>query len=113
MVVRTREIGGIVVFDIGGDVTRSQPLLLHQAVKTMLEQGKIRILLNFEKMGFIDSSGIGEIVASHTSVTNIGGEIKLARISPRLRLILEITGIIEVLSIYDTVEAALADFTRP
>ena len=112
MVITTREIGGVVILDIEGDITRSRPLYLHQVVKTQLNQGKDRILLNYEKMGFIDSSGVGELVSSHTSVNNLGGELRLARISDKLRLILEITGLINVFSVHDSVDAALAGFLR-
>jgi anti-anti-sigma factor len=112
VVVTSREIGDVVVFDIEGNVTRSRPLHLHEAVKSRLEEGKVLILLNFEKMGFIDSSGVGELFSSFKSITDLGGALKLARISPEFRLILEVTRLIEIFRVFDTVDDALADFSQ-
>ena len=82
MVIDKREKNSVVIFDIDGEIRRSDitDVTLHQLVKEELEQGKKHILLNFEKVGFIDSFGVGEILASYISTHNLGGKLKLARI---------------------------------
>ncbi|MGA2363330.1 MAG: STAS domain-containing protein [Candidatus Aminicenantales bacterium] len=115
MDIKTRDYNSIIIFDIDGEIRRSDmtDATLHQLVKTQLEHGKRDILLNFEKVEFVDSFGVGEILASYISTSNLGGKLKLVRISKRLYLIFQVTGLIRVLSIYEDEAAALESFGKP
>ncbi|MCX6560871.1 MAG: STAS domain-containing protein [Candidatus Aminicenantes bacterium] len=79
MLISKREKEGIVIFDVDGEIKRSDiiDVTLHDLVKAVLEEGRRFILLNFEKVGFIDSFGVGEILASYISTHNLGGKLKL------------------------------------
>jgi len=114
MIINRREKNSIVIFDIVGEIRRSDitDLTLHQLVKQQLESGKKDILLNFEKVEFIDSFGVGEILASYISTQSLGGKLKLARISRKLFLIFQITMLNKVLDIHEEEEAALASFFK-
>jgi len=114
MVIGRREIGDVAVFDIEGEIRRSDSMdaTLHQLVKARLESGRTDILLNFEKVDFIDSFGVGEILASYISTQNIGGRLKLAGISKRLFLVFQVTQLTRVLDIQDNEEKALASFSK-
>jgi anti-anti-sigma factor len=81
-------------------------------VKEELENGKKHILLNFEKVDFIDSFGVGEILASYISTHNLGGKLKLARISKKLFLIFQVTMLTKVLDIFDEEDLALRSFLK-
>jgi anti-anti-sigma factor len=113
-IITSRSAGDIVIFDIGGEFTRWGQALptLSELVKAKLNEGENRILLNFEKTGFVDSYGVGELTASFISTRNSGGMLKLCRIPDKLDLIFKITGLDKVLSIYPTEEAALEAFSR-
>jgi anti-anti-sigma factor len=114
MDIKKREKNGIVIFDIEGEIRRSDitDLTLHQLVKDQLESGQKHILLNFEKVEFIDSFGVGEILASYISTHNLGGKLKIARISKKLYLIFQITMLTKVLEIFDEEEMALQSFIK-
>ena len=114
MVIKTREMGDIVVFDVEGEIRRSDVMdtTLHQLVKAQLDAGKRNILLNFERVEFIDSFGVGEILASYISIQNQGGKLKLAKISRKLYVIFTVTMLHKVLEIFDTEESALASFPK-
>jgi anti-anti-sigma factor len=114
MVIDKREKNSVVIFDIDGEIRRSDitDVTLHQLVKEELEQGKKHILLNFEKVGFIDSFGVGEILASYISTHNLGGKLKLARISKKLFLIFQVTMLTKVLDIFDEEDLALRSFLK-
>ncbi len=115
MVIGTRENGTVAVFDIEGEIRRSDSMeaTLHQLVKARLEAGRTDILLNFEKVDFIDSFGVGEILASYISTQNLGGKLKLSRVSKKLLLIFQVTMLTRVLEIFGSEEAALESFGRP
>ena len=114
MNISTREKSGIVVFDIEGEIRRldSMDITLHQLVKDRLEEGKMRILLNFDLVEFIDSFGVGEVLASYISTHNHGGELKIAQISKKLLLIFQVTMLTKVLDIHENETAAMDSFTK-
>ena len=114
MVIDKRERNSVVIFDIEGEIRRSDitDVTLHQLVKDELERGRKQILLNFEKVDFIDSFGVGEILASYISTHNLGGKLKLARISKKLFLIFQVTMLTKVLDIFDEEDLALRSFLK-
>ena len=114
MQIATREVGGIVIFDINGDICMSgdTQTTIHEAVKSQLEQGRKNILLNMENVPSIDSYGVGEILSSYVSVQDIGGKIKLVRISRKLSIVLKVVGLLGVLEVFDDETAALQGFAK-
>jgi anti-anti-sigma factor len=114
MIINKREKDSVVIFDIEGEIKRSDitEVTLHQLVKDQLETGKKHILLNFEKVEFIDSFGVGEILASYISTQNLGGRLKLARISKKLFLVFQVTMLTKVLDIVEDEDAALQSFFK-
>jgi len=109
MTITKRIKNDVVIFDVDGEIKRSDitDTTLHDLVRSVLEEGHRFILLNFEKVGFIDSFGVGEILASYISTHNLGGKLKLARISKKLFLIFQVT---MVLDIFEDEDAALQSF---
>jgi anti-sigma B factor antagonist len=114
MNIQKREQDGVVIFDIEGEIKRSDitDVTLHQLVKEQLEAGKKHILLNFQKVDFIDSFGVGEILASYISTHNLGGKLKIARISKKLYLVFQITMLTKVLEIFDEEQRAIESFLK-
>jgi anti-anti-sigma factor len=112
MQIITREVESAVILDITGEIHRSSIMetTLHQVVKTQLERGRRNILLNLEKVEFIDSFGVGEILASYISIQNLGGKIKLIRISRKLGIVFKVVGLDRVFEVFDDEVAALQSF---
>jgi len=112
MEIHAREKDNIVIFDIEGEIRRSDvtDVTLHQLVKDQLDVGKRNILLNFNDVEFIDSFGVGEILASYISTHNLGGKLKIAKISKKLYLVFQVTMLTKVLEIFDEEELALDSF---
>jgi anti-anti-sigma factor len=112
MEIHAREKNNVVIFDIEGEIRRSDisDVTLHQLVKDQLETGKRNILLNFKDVEFIDSFGVGEILASYISTHNLGGKLKIAKISKKLYLVFQVTMLTKVLEIYDEEDIALGSF---
>jgi anti-anti-sigma factor len=115
MNIGTREVGRVTVFDIEGEIRRtdSPETTLHQLVKSRLEAGRTDILLDCEKVDFIDSFGVGEILASYISTQNMGGKLKLCLVSPKLLIIFQVTMLTRVLEIFGSEKAALESFGKP
>lgn len=114
MEIKSREKSDIIIFDIEGEIRRSDitDVTLHQLVKDQLDSGKRNILLNFQNVDFIDSFGVGEILASYISTHNLGGKLKIAKISQKLYLIFQVTMLTKVLDIFENEEVALESFLK-
>lgn len=114
MEIKTREKEDIIIFDVSGEIKRSDvvDITLHQQVKDFLDSGKRNILFNFHKVDFIDSFGVGEILASYISTHNLGGRLKIAKISKKLYLVFQVTMLTKVLDIFDDEDMALDSFNK-
>ncbi|MGD2245331.1 MAG: STAS domain-containing protein [Candidatus Aminicenantes bacterium] len=114
MEIKTREKEEIVIFDVSGEIKRSDvtDVTLHQQVKDYLDAGKRNILFNFQDVNFIDSFGVGEILASYISTHNLGGKLKIAKISKKLYLVFQVTMLTNVLEIFDDENIALESFIK-
>lgn len=113
MNISLRQNEDVSIFEIEGEIRRSEFMnsSLHDMVKDLLEEGNRKILLNLENVDFIDSFGVGEILASYISTKNVGGQLKLAHISQKLSLVFQVTMLSKVFDIYDSEQDALNSFS--
>jgi anti-anti-sigma factor len=114
MEIKLREKQEVTIFDIEGEIRRSESsdTTLHQIVKEQLEQNKRNFLLNLDKVEFIDSFGVGEILASYISTQNVGGSLKLTNISKKLFLVFQVTMLSKVFEIFNDEQKALESFSE-
>jgi anti-anti-sigma factor len=90
-----------------GRVTIGPDAKMRDAITEALDAGAANILMNMEAVTKLDSSGIGELVAAHTSVKHRGGRFILVALSERLAAVLQITQVLGILESFDDMEAAL------
>lgn len=83
---------------------------LGEAVRTILEQGGVRIILNLSKVSYLDSSGVGELVGCYTSIKNKGGEMRICGMNTRIFNLITMTSLHSVFDVKETEEEALAGF---
>jgi anti-sigma B factor antagonist len=111
MKVKTRDAGQVVVFDVSGQVMGGPDAdTFHELVKSQIATGKKQILVNLAKVNWINSTGLGILIAGYTSVQDAGGHFKLANISDRIESILMVTKLAGIFETYETEEEALASF---
>ena len=111
MKIGIRQRDGATILDPKGKITiGSGDVALRDSVLEALESGSRKILINLKDVSTIDSSGIGELVAAYTTVTNRGGQLKLANLSPKVTDILQITQLATVFQVEDSEEAAIQNF---
>jgi anti-sigma B factor antagonist len=108
--ISSRSVGDIIVLDLHGHMTLSdddEPRLVRE-VRRMDQTPPLKVLLNLQQVGYIDSTGVGEIVGAYTRVVRNGGTLKLCGVSPRIRELLETTNLDTVIETF----AAEADAVR-
>ncbi len=109
--IAERQVGDVTILDMSGKITIGEgSVALRTAIRRLLEDGKKKILLNLAGVGYIDSSGIGELVSSYTAINNAQGQLKLLSLTQKLRDLLTITKLLTVFDTFDNEEDALSSF---
>jgi len=110
MDLRERQIGNITVLELGGRLTvNDQPGMLKEAVADAVRRGARRVLLDLSGVRYIDSTRLGELIASHITVTRQGGRLTLVATPPRIAELLDMAGLTGVFERLETVDAAVAE----
>lgn len=111
MKATSRSVDGVEVIKLEGKITiGSGDTQLREVITNALNAGNNRILLDMSSVTTIDSSGIGELVGSFTTVTNRGGKLKLLHLPAKLNELLHITQLITVFEVYENEKEALGSF---
>ncbi len=111
MKIEARHEQGVTILEPKGKITIGVgDVALRRAVTEALEAAARDILVDLGGVSTIDSSGIGELVSAYTTVTNRGGKLKLVNLPPKVTDILQITQLISVFEVFETVDEALATF---
>ena len=102
-----RRDANVTILDLKGRLrVGGNAVALHRSIRSLVLEKKTQIILNLAGVTFIDSCGLGELVASQVSVENKGGEIKLIGLTDQLRELLKATRLLAVFDTYaDEVEA--------
>lgn len=109
--ISERQAGDVSILDLEGKVTIGEgSVALRNAIRRMLGEGKNKILLNLGGVGYIDSSGIGELVSSFTAVNKEGGSLKLLNLTQKIQDLLAITKLLTVFDVFESEAEALASF---
>ena len=113
MDISERRVGGVTIVDVSGRMIASEnPGRLKDKVTSLIFQGEKRIILNLANVTYVDSSGLGEMVACHGSAVRGGGEVKLANAGKRINDLLVMTRLLTVFDAHDSEDAALRSFTQ-
>ena len=106
-----KEVSGVTVLELVGRVTLGEGSnLLRTKLKDVLSQGKTRLVLDLAEVSYIDSAGLGTLVAGFTSAQNQGANLKLANLTKRFNEQLHITKLVTVFDVFDTVQDAVKSF---
>jgi anti-sigma B factor antagonist len=107
----TRQVEGVTIVDLSGRITLGDASgVVRDVINDLMGKGNKKVLLNLGEVNYIDSSGIGVLVSSFTTVRSQGGELKLVNLSKRIRDLLQITKLYTLFDVKDDEAAAVASF---
>jgi anti-sigma B factor antagonist len=110
--VTSRQVEGVSVVDVVGRITLGEGAsTLRETIRGLVAKDQKKILVNLGEVSYIDSSGIGELVAGFTTVTNHGGALKLLGLTKRVQDLLQITKLYTVFEVFDREATAVASFS--
>src|SRR5271163_2232846 len=96
----TRHIGDVVVLDISGRITVGEGnVMLREIVRELADNGYKKIILNLGEVQYVDSSGMGELVKTHTTMRNQSGQLRLVNLNSRINDLLQMTRLSAVFDI--------------
>jgi anti-sigma B factor antagonist len=111
MEIHTRTVGDVHVLDISGKITLGDPTkMMRHTINDLLENGGKKIVLNLTEVNYIDSSGVGELVRTYTSVVREGRELKLLNLTNKIKEVLVLTKLLTVFQVYESEQTAVASF---
>ena len=113
MKITQREVDNAVVLDLSGKLTGGPDAeTFREVFKSLIDQDKKNIIVNLEKVSWINSTGLGILISGYTSVRRGGGDLVIMHASDRIESILYVTKLNLLFKAYESEEAALASFTE-
>ena len=111
--ITTREVDGVTIAALDGRIVLGEESnALREKVKSLLSSGQKKIVLNMNNVTYIDSSGLGALVAAHTSARSQGAFLKLSHLGSKFQEILQVTKLVTVFEVFPTESAAIASFSK-
>jgi len=106
-----RRVEDVTVLDLKGrERIRGATIALHESIRCLAREGKVQVLLDLAWVKHIDSGGLGELIASHVTLDQKGGALKLIHMTESVYELLTITKLLTVFDVYDDEPEALASF---
>jgi anti-sigma B factor antagonist len=111
MNINVRSIGDVQVVDWSGKITLGEETIaVRNTVRDIVSSGGKKLVLNLANVNYIDSSGVGELVSTYTTVTNAGGQLKLLNLTKKIHQLLAITKLLTVFDVFEDEKAEISSF---
>lgn len=109
LAIKTRKVDGVVVVDMSGRLTIGEAVQsLRETIRSFVDDNDVRFVLNLGDVGYIDSSGLGELVSTYTTIRNRQGDVKLLNLTKKAKDLLQMTKLLTVFDTYDDESTAVA-----
>jgi anti-sigma B factor antagonist len=101
--------GGVTEVSVSGRLNMVTATRVREAIQAAVDDHHARIAVNLEGVVFLDSSGLGALIAGMKAAREAGGDVRLVRPAEQVELVLELTNMAGVLRSFDSVQSAYAD----
>jgi anti-sigma B factor antagonist len=106
-----RQVSAVTVLDLAGKLTIDQGAeRLKDKIHSLIEQGRTNVVLNLGDLSYIDSGGLGQLIASYSSLMRATGALKLLHVSKRNHDLLSITRLVTLFDTFDSEDEAVRSF---
>ena len=104
------ESGDVSILVMEGQLAGAMSKHFREAMDTLIESGRTKILLDFTEIEFMDSSGIGELVAAYRTIDRLDGRIKILKPGKRIQDTLTLTKLLPIFEVFEDRDEAVASF---
>ena len=106
-----RRVGSVTVLDLAGTITIDDDAeRLKDKINSLIQQRRTSVVLNLADVSYIDSGGLGQLVASYAALARAAGALKLLHLTKRNHDLLSITRLVTVFQAFDTEDEAVRSF---
>src|SRR4026209_476193 len=114
MDITERTVGAVTILDLSGKLTIGDGAqLLKDKSESLVFQGRNQVIVNLAAVPYIDSGGLGQLVACYTTLAKAGGRLKLLNVSTRNHDLLSITKLVAVFDTFDNERDAIESYSAP
>jgi len=112
--IEERRVGAVTILDLAGNLTIDEGAQrLKDKINSLIQEDRLAVILNLGEITYIDSGGLGQLVASFGSLSKTRGGLKLLHVNKRNHDLLSITRLVTIFDAYDSEEEAVKSFDRP
>jgi anti-sigma B factor antagonist len=111
LTITVRKVGDVSIVDINGKITLGENTgMLRDEVRSLLSKGAKNLVFDMAHVGYIDSSGLGELVSAYTTIANQGGSLKLLNLQGKARDLMQLTKLYTVFAVFEDEKTAVESF---
>lgn len=111
MKIEKRKKGDVVILDLKGKILIGEGIdVLRDSINETISEQETKVLLNFAEVPYLDSTGLGEVVRSYTSIKKAGGVVKIVNLTNKVRDLLSVTKLITVFDTFENEDKAIDSF---
>jgi anti-sigma B factor antagonist len=111
MRIEKRKKGDVVILDLKGKILIGDGIdVLRDTINNTISEQETQVLLNFAEVPYLDSTGLGEVVRSYTSIKKAGGVVKIVNLTNKVRDLLSVTKLITVFDTFEDEGKAIKSF---
>ena len=111
MKIAERRVGDVTILDLHGRLVMDEDTSCTEHIDLLVREGRLRILLNLRDVTYIDSAGVGALIAKYVSLRRRGGDLRLLSLSDRVRRVITIAHLLEVFEIFESEDLAVRSFS--
>jgi anti-sigma B factor antagonist len=111
MKIEKRKKGDVVILDLKGKILIGEGIdVLRDSINNTISEQETKVLLNFAEVPYLDSTGLGEVVRSYTSIKKAGGVVKIVNLTNKVKDLLSVTKLITVFETFEDEDKAIKSF---
>ena len=111
MKIEKRKVGDVLILDLKGKILIGDGIEeVRGAINGIIQEKETKILFNFNDVPYLDSTGLGEVVRSYTSIKKEGGTVKIVNLTNKVKDLLSVTKLLTVFDTFEDEEKAVASF---
>jgi anti-sigma B factor antagonist len=111
MKIERRKVGNVTILDLKGKILFGDGIdELRQSINGAIKDGEKQMVLNFAEVPYLDSTGLGEVVRSYTTLKKEGGTVKIANLTNKVKDLMMVTKLITVFETFESENEAVKSF---
>jgi anti-anti-sigma factor len=111
MKIEKRKKDNVIIFDLKGKILSGEGIdELRQSIDATIKENERQLVLNFAEVPYLDSTGLGEVVRSYTTLKKAGGTIKIVNLTNKVKDLLSVTKLITVFETFEDENEAIKSF---